>query len=125
MRFGEQVSGQRSEAAKTVRYEHAILLSASSHHCAQFSRYVKAASSQRLHKLTRGGLIRLGTPDIGAHYAVFVRVRRGKLVIFPQEYLWVKKKTQGRWGDEKEPPKGLFNFLEERELNGFSVIFRL
>jgi hypothetical protein len=52
MRFGEQVSGQRSEAAKTVRHEHAILLSASSSYCAQFPRYVKAVSSPQLHKST-------------------------------------------------------------------------
>jgi len=68
MRFGEQVSGQRSEAEKTVRHEHAILLSASSHHCAQFSRYVKAASSHWLHKSARGGLVSFGgvaiSPDV-------------------------------------------------------------
>lgn len=68
MRFGEQFSGQRSEAAKTVRYEHAILLSAPLHHCAQFSRYVKAASSHWLHKSARGGLMSFGgvaiSPDV-------------------------------------------------------------
>lgn len=52
MRFDEQVSGQRSEAAKTVRYEHAILQSASFKYCAQFRLYVKARSSPELHNST-------------------------------------------------------------------------
>jgi hypothetical protein len=56
MRFGEQFSGQRSEAAKNVRYEHAILLSASSDYCAQFSRYVKVGSSPGLHNSPVGVL---------------------------------------------------------------------
>ena len=97
MRFGEQVSGQRSEAAKTVRHEHAILLSASFHHCAQFSRYVKVGSSQWLHKLTRGGLVRLGTADIRTRYAAFVTVRRIRLVVFAQyEFVGEKEKESGR-----------------------------
>lgn len=35
---------------KSVRYEHAILQSASSDYSAQFHAYVKAASSPQLHK---------------------------------------------------------------------------
>lgn len=42
---------------KSVRYEHAILLSASSDYCAQFYAYVKAASSPQLHKSLAAVLI--------------------------------------------------------------------
>jgi hypothetical protein len=78
MRFGEQVSGQRSEAAKTVRYEHAILLSASFDYCAQFSAYVKAASSPELHKYAVAVLGELlGSGDLAGGMD-FVRVSHNK-----------------------------------------------
>jgi hypothetical protein len=56
MRFGEQVSGQRSEAAKTVRHEHAILQRAPFEYCAQKRWYVKARSSPGLHNSPVGVL---------------------------------------------------------------------
>ena len=75
MRFDAQVSGQRSEAAKTVRYEHAILQSASSHHCAQKRWYVKARSSPGLHNSTVGVLREVWGGGFLVGFEDFVMVR--------------------------------------------------
>ena len=75
MRFGEQVSGQRSEAAKTVRYEHAILQSASFKYCAQKRWYVKARSSPGLHNSTVGVLREVWGGGCLVGFEDFVMVR--------------------------------------------------
>ena len=45
----------------------------------------------------RGGLVSLGTADIGTRYAALVTVRRIRLVVFAQyEFVGEKEKESGR-----------------------------
>lgn len=82
MRVREQVSGQRSEVTKTVRYEHAILPSALSNDCAQKRCYVKAASSPGLHKSPVDGLREVFLCEAMAKCSVFVVAGRYKNPVF-------------------------------------------
>lgn len=82
MRVREQVSGQRSEAAKTVRYEHAILPSALSNDCAQKRCYVKAASSPGLHKSPVDVLLEVLLKEMTPKSAFFVVLKRYKNHVF-------------------------------------------
>jgi len=98
MRFDEQISGQRSEAAKTVRYEHAILPRASFDYCAQFRLYVKARSSPELHNSTVGVLREVWEGSFLVGFGDFVMVRSYKMDSFePAEAQGIPAAEKGKF----------------------------